>query len=68
MLLRRSGVLVIPGQPSLEAWEGGREGGKPQRQPMSHDAVAMALGCWCNWCLDIDGEAEKERERVMGGC
>lgn len=50
MLLRRSGVLVIPGQPSLEA----REGGKPQRQPMSRDAVAMALGCWCNWCSHVD--------------
>lgn len=60
MLLRRSGVLVIPGQPSLEAGKGG----KPQRQPMSHDAVAMALGCWCNWCLDVDGEGE----RVVGGC
>lgn len=56
MLLRRSGVLVITGLPSLEAWEGG----KPQRQPVSHDTVAMALGCWRNWCSDVDGEAERE--------
>lgn len=56
MLLRRSGVLVITGLPSLEAWEGG----KPQRQTVSHDTVAMALGCWRNWCSDVDGEAERE--------
>lgn len=34
---------------------------------MSHDTVAMALGCWCNWCSDVDGEAEREGERVVGG-
>lgn len=27
---------------------------------MSHDTVAMALGCWCNWCSNVDGEAERE--------
>lgn len=34
---------------------------------MSHDAVAMALGFWCNWCLDVDGEAERERKRESWG-
>lgn len=27
---------------------------------MSHDTVTMALGCWCNWCSNVDGEAERE--------